>query len=233
MMQHADWYSHVDDRPASWRIEEFERATRERGDARRASFWALRVTVFYLPRTGLTDEPGMELLHKRFWRAFFDEAHVTFRNQPASRGYGPLALDAEQGRVAEVLDQVADREAEVAAAERRLAAQREAERQQHEERLAELDARERALEERLADLERQSDSTVRVDDDPLDEESAAAEPAPVPVEVTTAGTDDLAPEEPVSAAPGTPDLPPAPDPQAQFAEPTPAVPEGEAAARSR
>jgi hypothetical protein len=93
MMQHADWYSHIDTGPAGWRIEEVDR--RDRPGLVAGGFRAdQRITVFYLPRTGTTAEPGMELLHKRFWRAFLDPAQVVFHNQPPSLGYAAPAPPA-------------------------------------------------------------------------------------------------------------------------------------------
>ena len=192
MMQHADWYSHVDAGPAGWRIEDLDRPEPPPGSPARGFRTDQRITVFYLPRTGTTDEPGTELLHKRFWRALLGPAQVTFHNQPPSLGYAsapqtpvdaetppvdpevPPPTDEERGHAEQLLAEIADREAALAAAERRLAAQREEERQQRErlaaqreeerqqrERLAAQREEERqqeerlaALQERLADLDR-------------------------------------------------------------------------------
>lgn len=244
MMQHADWYSHVDAGPAGWRIEDAgwpDRPGTPAGGFRPDQ----RVTVFYLPRTGLTDEPGMELLHKRFWRAFLDPAQATFHNQPPSLGYAPPAAapqapvaaepapatDEEREHAERLLAEIADREAELAAAERRLASQREEERQQ-QERLA-------ALQERLADLDRPPEPAPDPDadvpaDPPPDALPANAGSSPGDNPVDSAAGDaamsvaDAAADGPVPAGTGAdgPDAAaistapePAPPPVAELAAP--------------
>ena len=196
MMQHAEAFSHVDSGPDGWRIERFRRAAAGvRGAGYDAPWTGRRITVFYLPRTGLTDEPGTEMLHKRFWRALLAGAEVTFRNQPPSLGYASdppaAALPPEEDPPPEeddpapapdpeadrLLAELAEREDELAAAERRLSAQRDADRRQHDERLAALATRERALAERLAVLDREAAASA---DAPAsaDEEPASDGPTP-------------------------------------------------------
>ena len=263
MMQHADWYSHVDAGPAGWRIEDVDRPSPAPGSPARGFRADQRVTVFYLPRTGTTDEPGTELLHKRFWRALLDPAQVTFHNQPPSLGYAspppqapvdaeappvepevppgdpvPSPTDEERERAERLLAEIADREAELEAAERRLAAQREEERQQRErlaaQREEERQQQERlaTLQERLADLDRPAPQPVDghaddaggnpgngAEDDPAAStaDATAGESAP-----TAGSAGDSEPPE-VAAAPG----PPAAAPPQQQVPPEEAVPSPE------
>ena len=239
MMQHADWYSHVDAGPAGWRIEDVDRPHRP-GTPADGFRQDQRVTVFYLPRTGLTDEPGTELLHKRFWRAFLDPAQATFHNQPPSLGYAlppaappeepaaaepPPATDEEREHAQRLLAEIADREAELAAAERRLAAQREEERQQ-QERLA-------ALQERLADLDRPAEPAPDPGADvPADQPTGAPPTTREAVPATALnGAADGAAASTADAAGGAP-VPAAesadgPEPLAVSATPEPVAPAAE------
>ena len=82
MMQHADWYSHLELPSASWDHAAIE-ARRDSGK-RLLGRWDgdsnIEVNLHYVPRTGLTTEPDAANAHRRFWREFFGAAEVTFHD---------------------------------------------------------------------------------------------------------------------------------------------------------
>lgn len=171
MLHHAEWFSHLDAGAKGWGFESYRTAAEARTAADLPSAGP-PVTVFYLPRVGLTDEPGAELLHKRFWRAYFGGSEVTFRDQPPGLGYTvvpryeavdetppdpdpapsePVPPEVDLDRMAEM----AARQVALDAEARRLAEEEVEQDRRYRDRLAELEARERALDEREAASERQ------------------------------------------------------------------------------
>ena len=93
MLQHAPWYSQLELDWADWTFEQFARL-RSAQDAlvgpRPAAVVDVDVTIFYLPRQGVTDRPRTKVAHQRFWQRYFAEAFGTtavFREQAAARAY--------------------------------------------------------------------------------------------------------------------------------------------------
>ena len=101
MMQHADWYSHVD---LGWRGWDFA-AFQARRDARGSTAGGepplaeLDVQAFYVPRRGVTDRPRIRHAHQHFWRRYFaeikeptelaerGERRIVFLDQPMTTSY--------------------------------------------------------------------------------------------------------------------------------------------------
>ncbi|MCY4012712.1 MAG: hypothetical protein OXG82_08365 [Gammaproteobacteria bacterium] len=176
MLHHSDWFSHLDAGPDGWGFDNYRKAAATRASSGLRSTGP-PVTIFYLPRMGLTDEPGSELLHKRFWRAYFVGSAVSFRDQPPSLAYAvqpryepirevpPEPVPAEPVQPAaqvegDRLAQIAEREAALDAEARRLAEESEDRDRRYRERLAALEARELALDERAATERQAADGPV-------------------------------------------------------------------------
>lgn len=167
MMQHSDWYSHLDLDWTEWGFEEFL-ARRE------ASYPSLdyvpdmagqSVHIYYLPRRGRTGQPRMESAHKQFWREYFRGAQVAFQDQPAMSGYDALPL----------MD--IPTEAEIAAQERDVAERLLARVQEERAMLAE--AREEVREQARREMEealrpRQAEPDAEVERLRAEAEAAAA-----------------------------------------------------------
>ena len=94
LMQHGNWYSHLDLGWADWSSQAF-------GDSLALQSWRsalqeplhdFRVEAFYLPRAGRTDQPRIQVVHKRFWREYFGSADVVFHDQPTMRYYAAQPL---------------------------------------------------------------------------------------------------------------------------------------------
>ena len=95
MMQHAEWYSHVDVQADEWDFDAFVAAREAEGPvvdplARPAA--DLPVKVFYVARAGSTDNPQLRLRHQGFWQAYFADADLEFDEQPTMAGYASKAL---------------------------------------------------------------------------------------------------------------------------------------------
>ena len=88
MLQHADWYSHLDLDWNAWRYEDFVPLRQARGPVPGVQDLAgLRIPILYVPRSELTDPRRPRLAHQAFWRAYLAGADVEFREQPALPGY--------------------------------------------------------------------------------------------------------------------------------------------------
>ena len=94
MMQHAEWYSHLDLEWADWNFADFEsvRALQTRRMGRRPSISDLAVQVHYLPRLDLTELPRTKRAHQTFWREYFAGASLTFHDQPPLPAYSAEPL---------------------------------------------------------------------------------------------------------------------------------------------
>lgn len=94
MMQHSDWYSHLDLDWTEWGFEEFVARREETYPTLEYSpaMDGQRVQIYYVPRRGRTGQPRTEGAHKQFWREYFAGAQVTFRDQPAMSSYAALSL---------------------------------------------------------------------------------------------------------------------------------------------
>ena len=77
LLQHADWYSHVELGSDSWDFADYVSA-REQQDPqlgpRPPPVAGLAATLFYVPRQGSTDAPGAKATHLRFWRDYFADS---------------------------------------------------------------------------------------------------------------------------------------------------------------
>ena len=223
MLQHAPWYSHLDQEWTRWNYEGF-------AEALQAQNWfmdggseptGLRVEVFYLPRAGLTDQPRAFSLHQEFWRRYFGGADVTFHPQEPVAAYAARRVTnvpTEAERVAQeraeaerLLQQVREEQdalrreqlalEEQAAEQRRLEAeQRRAEEEQareQERRRAEAERQRQEAEERARLAEETPGAPAEqespVTPEPADEIETADEP-PEPVqELAAADPPDPAP----------------------------------------
>ena len=190
LLQHAGWFSHLDVDRTGQGFDDFVVAYEDfAGQPRPPSRPDLDVVVFYLPRTGLTDESGAELAHKRFWRAYFGEADVTFKNQPPSLNYTIRALAAaptegefarKRARLAREREDVERLLAEIKARQTELGEEERAP-AQTERQQAEL--RERAAQVQELRRERDDLQTAReppAATPPAPVTSTPSEPAPVP-----------------------------------------------------
>lgn len=88
MLQHADWYSHLDLDWNAWRYEDFRPLRQARGPVPGAEHLAgLRVPILYVPRSQLTGPRRPRQAHQAFWRTYLAGADVEFRDQPAAPPY--------------------------------------------------------------------------------------------------------------------------------------------------
>ena len=188
LLQHGGWFSHLDVDHTGQGFDDFVLAYEDfAGQPRPPSRPELDIVVFYLPRTGLTDESGAELAHKRFWRAYFGEADVTFKNQPPSLNYTIRASAA------------APTEAQLARKRARLARERE----DAERLLAEIRAQQTELaeeEQAPAQTERHQAELLEhtVDAEELQQDGDDLQATPVP----PAATPPPAPVVPTATGPG-------------------------------
>ena len=109
MIQHADWYSHVELGWQGWGFDQFV-ALRETQDIhigpRPATVAGLDVTIYYLPRQGINDQPRPKAIHKMFWQDYFADAagdEPTFRELAAAPAYSiqPLMNRVTEAELAE------------------------------------------------------------------------------------------------------------------------------------
>ncbi|MDE0350466.1 MAG: hypothetical protein OXM56_12250, partial [Gammaproteobacteria bacterium] len=115
MIQHADWYSHLDLSPEEWDFQRFA----DLREAQAALFGAppppvagLHGTLLYIPRRGVTDAVDARMQHRAFWQAYF-HGSVAFEDQPVMAAY---AAEPLMGQLTEL--EVATREQERLARER-------------------------------------------------------------------------------------------------------------------
>ena len=83
MMQHADWYSHLDLPSEAWDYDNYLRLrdSRHRLQGRWEAPADVDVHIHYMPREGLTAQPETGDFHRQFWRRFFSAERVTFHDQ--------------------------------------------------------------------------------------------------------------------------------------------------------
>lgn len=126
MLQHSEWYSHLDLHWTDWSITNFAEAHSTQFDhihASPAAISDLTVRVFYSPRLGLTDHLRPRRAHQAFWREYFAGAELSFEEQPPLPAYEaePLTdkltpeqrlalerekIDKERAEAAQMLEQV-------------------------------------------------------------------------------------------------------------------------------
>ena len=225
MLQHAPWYSHLDQEWTRWNHDGFSTALRAQNwfvDGGSAPA-GLRVEVFYLPRAGLTDQPRAQSLHQEFWRQYFAGADVTFHQQepvPAYAARRVTNVPTEAERVAReraeaerLLQQVREEqdalrreqlalEEQAAEQRRQEAEQRRAEEEQareRERRRAEAERQRQEAEERARLAEETSGASAEQESpaapEPSDETETPDEPPEPAQEVAAADPPDPAPAE--------------------------------------
>ena len=154
MMQHAQWYSHVDQDWSNWRYDEF-------ADHMSSQYWAppdqssaagSQVEIFYIPRRSWTDQPRVREVHWRFWREYFAGAEVVFHNQSPAPPYPAVQLMdvLTEAEIAARERQVVEQMLQEVREEQRLQddAQREFEKQQEDARRILLEQQQRLEQER-------------------------------------------------------------------------------------
>lgn len=199
MLQHADWYSHLDLDWNAWRYGDFLPLRQARGPVPGAQDLAgLRVPILYVPRSELTGPRRPRQAHQAFWRTYLAGADVEFRDQRAVPGYAAAPAmrtlrDAES----------AARERESLERQRR-EAERELARIARETEAIEAERREGA---RLAERRDALQAELRLQEDALHQElqrlrAEVVELDAEPVETATLTTDGPAdaPAEAVPAA---------------------------------
>lgn len=89
MLQHADWYSHLDLDWSRWDFDDFTRraASRNRLFALGRDRPAIEVDVHYLVRDGMTTGTEAAGRHRQFWQAYFGGANLSFHDQPSIPAY--------------------------------------------------------------------------------------------------------------------------------------------------
>ena len=91
LVQHAAWYSHAERGPDRWDFGDFQRVRQRQTGLVGTSpppDADLAVTIFFVPRRGVTEHPRVALALERFWRSYFaDVGSVTFGRQPVQIGY--------------------------------------------------------------------------------------------------------------------------------------------------
>ncbi|MDD9962103.1 MAG: hypothetical protein OXU70_08430 [Gammaproteobacteria bacterium] len=96
MMQHADWYSHLDQPAETWSFDDYVRlrdsSHRLRGRYRWGGTADIDVHIHYVPREGLTDQPEAGDSHRRFWRRFFGAEQLTFHSEQPLPAYAWMPL---------------------------------------------------------------------------------------------------------------------------------------------
>ena len=97
MMQHAKWYSHLDDSDDSetnWSYKAFAQlmAAQIWGNLEHPDAASKRVEIFYVPRNGLTDQPQVRQAHQRFWHDYFAGWETAFHNLATAPAYSFVPL---------------------------------------------------------------------------------------------------------------------------------------------
>ena len=222
MVQHAPWYSQAEHTPASLNFGAFEQLRSEQSrlvGPRPAPLADIDVTIFYVPRSGITEDSRQRQEHKRFWQEYVASAFATapiFHDLPAmppfeavpfaDLGSAPEAPNAEwenlqrereeAERLLEVVERerVALEEARVAALERAEELEREAERRQRELAAAEAAAAAAAAAEAEAEQRRREIAAAELAAaSPVVQQPAGTSPealsSPAPADIALAGAD--------------------------------------------
>ena len=254
MVQHAPWFSQAERTPASLNYSAFEQLRSEQSrlvGPRPAPLADIDVTIFYVPRSGVTEDSRQRQEHKRFWQEYVASAFATapiFHDLPAMPPFEALPFAdgsasevpnaeweslqrerEEAERLLEVVERerVALEEARVAALERAEELEREAERRQRElaaaEAAAEAEAEQRRREIAAAELAAAS---------PVVQQPAGTSPealsSPAPANITFAGVDRESVSDQPPASESSADLAAAPTQDAVSPEPpTPSASEAQ------
>ena len=83
MMQHADWYSHLDTDWEDWHDAGLVDTSAVRRPGRGVSrpLEGFQVDVFYVPRRGMTARADTRRRHQALWQRYFAGASVRYHNQ--------------------------------------------------------------------------------------------------------------------------------------------------------
>ena len=143
LMQHAAWYSHLDLGWQWWRFEDFATMRGKKPGAMgpRPAMMDVDVTLFYIARHGLNDQPQPRRALRQFWREYFDPTSPVFEEQPTMAHYDAVPLmgvRTEADRMRLMLEQERERldaERERQAREARRLADLEADLHRREEQL--------------------------------------------------------------------------------------------------
>ena len=94
MMQHADWYSHLDLDWTRWNYDDFSRllASRHRLYGQSQPAPDIDVDIHYWPREGNTTRPRAGQRHRQFWQAYFRGSSVEFHEQSSIPAYASHPL---------------------------------------------------------------------------------------------------------------------------------------------
>lgn len=94
MMQHADWFSHLDTPWSDWDFERFAgvRDARALAGAAPPPSEDLHATIFYLARKDVTEHPRQRLVHRQFWEAYLGPAKTEFVDQAPVLQYAGVPL---------------------------------------------------------------------------------------------------------------------------------------------
>ncbi len=244
MMQHAEWYSHLDLDWTDWSFADFAE-TRARQMARLGvtpTMSNLTVRVFYLPRLDLTEQPRPKRAHQAFWTEYFAGAELTFEDQQPLPTYAaePLMnrltpeelaaleraeIEKERADAARMLEEVRKEREALLEAQRRLAEER-----------ARVTVAPRARSESTEDLRRQEQilnaqheqldaREAELDQTPAEESADVETPEPTAVtdEETVLGTTDPPLEIDAPANGDAPDVAAQTEPPASESEDPPDV----------
>ena len=167
MMQHADWYSHLDLEWTDWAFEDFvaRREATYPSLGHRAAMAGQHVRIYYVPRRGRTEQPRTERTHKQFWREYFAGAQVAFRDQPAMAAYAASPLmdilteaevaARERDEAERLLAQIKQEQAVLAEGQEKQQQERQALEQEIRRREQQLEAEKERLRAEAEERERQ------------------------------------------------------------------------------
>ena len=200
MLQHAPWYSHLELGWNGWSFADFMEM-RTAQDAlvgpRPPPIPGLDVSIFYVPRTGVTDLPRMKRVHQHFWQEYFAEAKPSFHEQALMPEYPVAPL---MNRLTEAEQERTQLRQEREEAER-LLAQVEQERAALDEARRQADAEERAQQARMDELRRQRELLQAEEARRIAAQAEAARQAQAEEEALAPEPEEAEPEEAVAEAP--------------------------------
>ena len=200
MLQHTPWYSHLELGWNGWSFADFMEM-RTAQDAlvgpRPPPIPGLDVSIFYVPRTGVTDLPRMKRVHQHFWQDYFAEAKPSFHEQALMPEYPVAPL---MNRLTEAEQERTQLRQEREEAER-LLAQVEQERAALDEARRQADAEERAQQARMDELRRQRELLQAEEARRIAAQAEAARQAQAEEEALAPEPEEAEPEEAVAEAP--------------------------------
>ena len=164
MMQHADWYSHLQLDWTDWQVDDFVTRYRERYAFRVEPPPDVAVEVFYVPRRDGTERLRPRHAHQGFWRSILADASVAFRDQPAMASYEATTLMAIVPEADVIARERADAERLLAEANEQQAALEELQQRQAaeiEDRRSRVEREEDTLRERAERLRREEERLQR------------------------------------------------------------------------